>query len=129
MPYRLPRYRVSLVREGSRTAEHKAINCPEDVFTIMKLEYENAVVETAQMLALDSKNKIIGVFTISTGSLNASIIHPRDVFQRAIPCNAASVILVHNPSGDPTPSAEELELTRKMVKAGREHHSLCAAIA
>src|SRR5450830_721158 len=105
MSYRLPRYRVSLVREGSSMAECKAIRSPEDVFAVMNSEYANAVVETAQMLALDSKNKIIGVFTISTGSLNASIIHPRDVFQRAILSNAASVILVHNhPSGDPTPS-------------------------
>lgn len=72
------------------------------------------------MLALDTKNKVIGIFEISTGSLNASIIHPRDVFQRAILCNAASVILVHNhPSGDPTPSPEDVALTKKLVEAGR----------
>lgn len=120
MSYRLPRYRVSLVREGSSMAECKAIRSPEDVFAVMTAEYENAVVETAQMLALDTKNKIIGVFEISTGSLNASIIHPRDVFQRAILSNAASVILVHNhPSGDPTPSPEDMELTRRLVDAGK----------
>ena len=72
------------------------------------------------MLALDTKNKVIGVLTISTGSLNASIIHPRDVSQRAILSNAATVILVHNhPSGDPTPSPEDMELTRKLVEAGK----------
>ena len=86
----------------------------------MSPEYENAVVETAQMLALDTKNKVIGIFSLSIGSLNASIIHPRDVFQRAILSNAASVILVHNhPSGDPTPSPEDMELTRKLVEAGK----------
>ena len=120
MAYRLPRYRVALVREGSCTAEQKTIRTPEDVFAIMGPEYENAVVETAQMLALDTKNKVIGVFTVSTGSLNASIIHPRDIFQRAILSNAASVILVHNhPSGDPSPSPEDIELTRKLMEAGR----------
>ena len=120
MSYRLPRYRVSLVREGSRSSDHNAIRSPEDVFAIMDSEYENAVVETAQMLALDTKNKVIGIFSLSIGSLNASIIHPRDVFQRAILSNAASVILVHNhPSGDPTPSPEDMELTRKLVEAGK----------
>ena len=120
MSYRLPRYRVSLVREGSCASEHNVIRTPEDVFAIMAPEYDNAVVETAQMLALDTKNKVIGIFTVSTGSLNASIIHPRDVFQRAILSNAASVILVHNhPSGDPTPSQEDIELTRRLVEAGK----------
>ena len=120
MSYRLPRYRVSLVREGSRASDHNVIQSPEDVFAIMSPEYENAVVETAQMLALDTKNKVIGIFSLSIGSLNASIIHPRDVFQRAILSNAASVILVHNhPSGDPAPSQEDIELTRRLVEAGK----------
>ena len=120
MSYRLPRYRVSLVREGSRSSDHNAIRSPEDVFAIMDPEYENAVVETAQMLALDTKNKVIGIFSLSIGSLNASIIHPRDVFQRAILSNSASVILVHNhPSGDPAPSQEDIELTRRLVEAGK----------
>ena len=52
--------------------------------------------------------------------MNASIIHPRDIFQRAILVNAAAVILVHNhPSGDPTPSPEDIALTKKLVEAGR----------
>ena len=72
------------------------------------------------MLALDTKNKVIGIFEISRGSLNASIIHPRDIFQRAILVNAASVILAHNhPSGDPTPSPEDIALTKKLVDAGK----------
>lgn len=120
MSYRLPRYRVTLVREGSSNTDKKTVHSPEDVHAIIAAEYADAVVETAMMLALDTKNKIIGVFTISTGSLNASIIHPRDVFQRAILANAASVILVHNhPSGDPTPSPEDVALTKKIVEAGR----------
>ena len=120
MSYRLPRYRVSLIREGSCTTECKIIRTPEDVFSIIAPEYDNAAVEKVHMLALDTKNKVIGVFVISTGSLNASIIHPRDVFQRAILSNAASIILVHNhPSGDPTPSSEDIALTRSLVDAGK----------
>jgi len=96
LAYRLPRYKVALVREGGCTNETNIIRKPEDVVNILAAEYENSAVEIAQMLTLDTKNKIIGIFTISTGSLNASIIHPRDIFQRAILSNAASVILVHN---------------------------------
>ena len=120
MSYRLPRYRVALVREGCSHSNMKHIHDPEDVHKIIAAEYADAVVETAMMLALGTKNKVIGVFTISTGSLNASIIHPRDIFQRAILVNAAAVILVHNhPSGDPTPSPEDIALTKRLVEAGR----------
>ena len=120
MAYRLPRYRVTLVREGSVSNSNNHIRTPQDVMDVLSTEYDNAVVEMAQMLALDTKNKIIGIFVISTGSLNASIIHPRDIFQRAILSNAASVILAHNhPSGDPTPSSEDTELTKKLVDAGK----------
>lgn len=120
MAYRLPRYRVTLVREGSVSNNNNHIRTPEDVVNILSADYDAAVVEMAQMLALDTKNKIIGIFVISTGSLNASIIHPRDIFQRAILSNAASVILVHNhPSGDPTPSSEDIELTNKLVQVGK----------
>ena len=120
LAYRLPRYRVTLVREGSVSNSNNHIRTPEDVVNILSADYDAAVVEMAQMLALDTKNKIIGSFVISTGSLNASIIHPRDIFQRAILSNAASVILVHNhPSGDPTPSSEDIELTNKLVQVGK----------
>ena len=120
MSYRLPRYRVALVREGSANTDKKTVHSPEDVHNIIAAEYADAVVETAMMLALDTKNKVIGIFEISRGSVNASIIHPRDIFQRAILVNAASVILAHNhPSGDPTPSPEDVALTKKLAEAGR----------
>jgi DNA repair protein RadC len=59
MSYRLPRYQVTLIREGSCAVEQKAIRSPEDIFAIMATEYENAVVEAAMMLALDTKNKVM----------------------------------------------------------------------
>ena len=69
---------------------------------------------------LNSRNQVLRREIISIGSLNASIVHPREVFQPAIAVSAASLILAHNhPSGDPTPSEEDLAITRRLVEAGR----------
>lgn len=69
---------------------------------------------------LNSRNQLLRREIISIGSLNASIVHPREVYQPAIAVSAASVILAHNhPSGDPTPSEEDLAITRRLVEAGR----------
>jgi DNA repair protein RadC len=68
---------------------------------------------------LDRKNRLIGLNTVSIGSLTASVVHPREVFKPAILANAAAVIVAHNhPSGDPHPSQEDKLLTRKLVLAG-----------
>lgn len=70
-------------------------------------------------LHLDGKNKIVCIDNVSTGSLNASIVHPRETFKACLLSSAAAVILVHNhPSGDPTPSREDLELTGRLKEAG-----------
>jgi DNA repair protein RadC len=72
------------------------------------------------VILLNTKARIIGVNTVSIGSLNASIVHPREVFKPAVILGAASVILVHNhPSGDPSPSQEDLEVTKRLADAGR----------
>ena len=70
-------------------------------------------------LLLDSKNRLLREVQISEGSLNASIVHPREVFAPVVRESAAAVLLVHNhPSGDPTPSCEDLELTGRLREAG-----------
>ena len=67
-----------------------------------------------------TKNHVIAVTTVSVGSLNASKVHPRELFQSAMLGNAASLVLAHNhPSGDPTPSPEDIELTKRLVEAGK----------
>ena len=67
---------------------------------------------------LDSKNKLLCLDPISTGSLNASIVHPREVFKSVLLSSAAALLLVHNhPSGDPTPSAEDREITMRLKEA------------
>jgi DNA repair protein RadC len=94
------------------------VRSPQDVAnavtSIRSNKKENFVV-----LCLNARNQVIRKETISIGSLNASIVHPREVFQPAVTESAASVILVHNhPSGDTRPSDDDLELTRRLVKAG-----------
>ncbi len=76
--------------------------------------------EVFLLLLFDGKNRLIRDVTISTGSLSLNIVHPREVFKPAVRESASAVILLHNhPSGDPTPSAEDRELTRRLVAAGR----------
>ena len=71
-------------------------------------------------LLLDTRNRLIRVATVSMGSLDSSIVHPREVFKEAISASAASVIFVHNhPSGDAEPSEDDIELTRRLVEAGK----------
>ena len=70
-------------------------------------------------LLLDSKNRVLREIQVSEGSLNASIVHPREVFQPVIRESAAAVLFVHNhPSGDPDPSREDIELTARLREAG-----------
>ncbi len=67
---------------------------------------------------LDSKNLVIGLNVVSVGSLSASIVHPREVLKPAILCNSAALVLVHgHPSGDPTPSQEDIRMTERINKA------------
>jgi DNA repair protein RadC len=68
---------------------------------------------------LNTKNQILKVVTVSIGSLNASIVHPREILKPAISASAASIVLLHNhPTGDPTPSREDVEFTRRFAKCG-----------
>ncbi|HHX86799.1 MAG TPA: DNA repair protein RadC [Firmicutes bacterium] len=76
--------------------------------------------EYFKLLLLNTKNQVISKEKISVGSLSSSIVHPREIFNVPIKKSAASIILVHNhPSGDPTPSQEDLEVTRRLVEAGQ----------
>jgi DNA repair protein RadC len=101
-------------------AERLVIHSPQDVADLMmpRLRYENK--EKFVVVLLSTKNHVLASPTVSIGSLNASIVHPRELFREAINHNAAAVILVHNhPSGDPAPSQEDIALTAKMNEAGR----------
>ncbi len=72
------------------------------------------------ILLLDSRNNLIKISDISVGTLNANLVHPREIFNEALRQNAASIILIHNhPSGDPEPSRDDIEVTKRIVEAGK----------
>lgn len=95
------------------------IKSPEDVKNIVMEEMKYFDREYFRALYLDRKNGIIQMQDISMGGLHSSIVHPREVFKTAVKISAASIILVHNhPSGDPTPSPEDIKITKDLMEAG-----------
>ena len=99
----------------------KKISCAEDVFNYFHERLKDKKEEHFYILMLNTQNYIIGEQLVSKGILDASIIHPREIFKPAIKNSASKIILVHNhPSGDPNPSGEDLEITRKMIEVGEE---------
>ena len=75
--------------------------------------------EVFAILCLSTKHRVIGYHEVSRGTLDTALVHPREVFKAAILANAAAIILTHNhPSGDPTPSADDVALTQRLVQAG-----------
>jgi len=95
------------------------LKSPEDVAAVMRSKLKGKKKEHFWVLCLDTRNKLINWKQVSIGSLDTSIVHPREVFKEAVSSSAASVIFVHNhPSGDPEPSKEDIELTKRLVKAG-----------
>jgi len=100
--------------------ERAVIRTPDDVASLLMPRFRYETKESFLAVLLSTKNHVLKTPVISIGSLNASIVHPREVFREAINASAASVILAHNhPSGDPAPSPEDIGLTRKLVEAGR----------
>lgn len=92
---------------------------PQQVFDYFHHEFRDSRKEYFLILLLDGKNRIIRRVQVSEGSLNQSIVHPREVFNPAVKESAAAVILVHNhPTGDPAPSGEDIAITRRLREAG-----------
>ncbi len=92
---------------------------PRQVFDYFHHEFRDSRKEYFLTLLLDGKNRIIRRVQVSEGSLNQSIVHPREVFSPAVKESAAAVILVHNhPTGDPAPSSEDIAVTRRLREAG-----------
>ena len=117
--YRIPIYQVRLVRDGSQAADRKKVDCAATAARVLHQYLDGADREHFVVLLLDTQNQIIGIHTVTVGTLDASLVHPREVFKPAILANASSVLLAHNhPSGDPTPSAEDRSITRQLRSAG-----------
>lgn len=107
-------------RASARGTEPRPfVTCAEDVVRLCAAQFRGSDREHFWALALNTKNQLLRVIEVSVGSLNASIVHPRELFKEAVRVSAASVVVVHNhPSGDPTPSGADIQLTRRLVKAG-----------
>lgn len=113
-----PVFRVQLVREPG--IERTGLDGPEDVAQVLCRYLEHEDREHFVSLLLDAKNRIIGIHTVSIGSLCCTVVSPREVFKAAILANAASIIVAHNhPSGDVTPSPEDIQVTQTLKKAGK----------
>ena len=120
MSYSLPRYTVSLVKESSIKVEsYPKLLSSADVHKLMRTLFDGLDREHFKIACLDSKHQLIGIHTVSVGSLSLSIVHPREAFKAAILLSSAALILMHNhPSGDPTPSQEDRALTRRLKDGG-----------
>ena len=100
--------------------DRMAVRTPDDVAALLLPRFRYESRESFVAVLLSTKNHVLKTPVISVGSLNASIVHPRELFREAINASAAAVIVAHNhPSGDPTPSPEDVSLTRKLVEAGK----------
>ncbi|MBU7008738.1 DNA repair protein RadC [Peptococcaceae bacterium DYL19] len=98
----------------------KAIKSPRDVFDLLKERMRYLDREHFTAVFLNTKHHVITIETVSVGNLNSSLVHPRELFKNSIKRSAAALVLAHNhPSGDPSPSAEDVEITRRLVEAGK----------
>ena len=110
---------IQMVKESALRYQYRKISSPEEVTPLVFQLVGNLDREHFGVICLDTKNQPTHIMTVSVGTLNSSMVHPREVFKVAILSNSASVILFHNhPSGNPEPSQTDLELTRRIIEAG-----------
>ena len=121
MAYRLKTFRVQFVAEPEAFPQGSPCRSSEDVRRLARAIYEtlDADKEHFVLLTLNNKNRVNGFKVISTGTLTASLVHPREVWRAALHLCAAAVVFVHNhPSGDPAPSPEDQDITRRLKETG-----------
>ena len=110
---------IQMVRERQILYNGERLTAPEQAAEAFRALVGDPDREFFLCMLLDGKNRITGIHTVSQGSLNQSIVHPRETFKAAILANSAAILLAHNhPSGDLTPSREDIEITRRLKEAG-----------
>jgi len=118
--YTIPLYTIRLVRDGNVKSHNVTITSPADTHRVIAGMLADVDREQMLVILLDTKNKMIGVQVAFVGTINAINISMRELFKPAIVSSAASIIIAHNhPSGDPTPSPEDVAVTRDIVAAGK----------
>ena len=119
----IPQLAVRLIKECNLiTTAPKIIRSPEDAYRILQSVFDELTVEHFVVILLNTKNHVLAISTISCGSLNSAIVHPRELFRVALLHGGTtpSMIIAHNhPSGDCTPSTEDISLTKRLVEAGK----------
>lgn len=110
---------LKMVKERSLLYKNRTIRSPEDAYNLFKQFLGELDREYFVVICLDVKNQPTAINVCHVGSLNASIVHPREIMKTAILSNAASILVCHNhPSGQPEPSPEDIEVTKRLVNAG-----------
>jgi len=118
--YFAPIYRIQLVRDGRQSMIARQMTSPVDAATVLRAYLQGADREYLVVMLLDTRCRVIGINTVSIGTLDSSVITGREVFKAAILANAHSIILGHNhPSGDPNPSPADIHVTKALVEAGK----------
>ena len=120
--YFIPAYSVRLVRDGSVKAETKLADSPERVAAIVRAYWGEGELDREHLvcLMLNARSQCVAINTVSVGTLSASLVHPREVFRPAILAGTcAAIVVVHNhPSGDCSPSPDDRDTTRRLVRSG-----------
>lgn len=100
--------------------EAPLLDTPERVADLLREDNRLYLVENFQVVLLNTRRRLIGRINLSQGTLDTLLVHPRQVFRAAIAANAAAIVLAHNhPSGDPTPSEQDIKVTRDLIRAGQ----------
>ncbi|MCL6557569.1 MAG: JAB domain-containing protein [Firmicutes bacterium] len=111
---------VKMVKESSVTYAGRSIKKPEDAVKLLRDFMGDADRENFVVVCLNTKNEPTAIHTVSIGTLDSCSVHPREVFKAAILANASCIILAHNhPSGDPSPSREDVGITERLKEAGK----------
>ena len=110
---------IKMVKESSFLYRTRQILSPNDAYEMIKEQLEGLDREQFIIACLNTKNEPTNITVVSVGSLNKAIVHPREVFKTAILSNAASIMAFHNhPSGETTPSQQDIQLTKRLYEAG-----------
>lgn len=111
---------IEMVKEGSILYAKRKISQPSDCVQLIRDYIDDLDREIFVVVALDTKNQPTAIQTVSVGTLNASLVHPREVYKMAILSNAASIIISHNhPSGISKPSKEDMDITQRLSECGK----------
>ena len=110
---------IKMIKEASFLYQTRTISSPKDAYEMIKEQLEGLDREQFIIACLNTKNEPTNITVVSVGSLNKAIVHPREVFKSAILSNAASIMAFHNhPSGETTPSQQDIQLTNRLYEAG-----------